>query len=118
MSEFARLIKHLREGRSLSNANVAQAGELLAGPEGSAETRAGRLRAVALPIDAETRGRTILGVCGTGGDRLNAFNISTAVALVCAGAGITVAKHGNRAITSLAGSAEGLEGLGVTIDFM
>jgi anthranilate phosphoribosyltransferase len=75
-----------------------------------------RARSVQPPIDAATRAGEILDVCGTGGDRLNTFNISTTVAIVAAAAGIRVAKHGNRAITSQAGSADVLEALGVRID--
>ncbi|MEQ2007372.1 MAG: anthranilate phosphoribosyltransferase [Limisphaerales bacterium] len=75
-----------------------------------------RDRSVPVPLDADTRSREILDVCGTGGDRLNTFNISTTVALVCAAAGVTVAKHGNRAITSQSGSADVLEALGVPVE--
>ncbi len=68
------------------------------------------------PLDIETRAREILDVCGTGGDKLNTFNISTTVAIVSAAAGVTVAKHGNRAITSQSGSADVLEELGVPVN--
>jgi len=75
-----------------------------------------RAMAIAPPIDRSLRDEAILDVCGTGGDHQNTFNISTTVALVLAASGVTVAKHGNRAITSKSGSADVLEALGIPVD--
>jgi anthranilate phosphoribosyltransferase len=76
-----------------------------------------REKSIRPPIDQNWRdGRELLDVVGTGGDHLSTFNISTTVAILCAAAGVAVAKHGNRAATSTVGSADVVETLGIRID--
>ncbi|TME55047.1 MAG: anthranilate phosphoribosyltransferase, partial [Chloroflexi bacterium] len=70
-------------------------------------------RAFATPIQVDGE---LLDTCGTGGDGLSTFNISTLAGIVAAASGAKVAKHGNRAASSLCGSADVLEQLGVKID--
>ena len=112
----------LEKSRSLLNGDMeeAQIKEFLIGLHEKGETadelvglvRAMREKAIALP---EIAGE-LVDVCGTGGDRSYSFNISTLTAFVLAGSGMTVAKHGNRSVSSKTGSSDVLEALGIAVD--
>ena len=127
------LLAHVAAGRSLSeaeaeaafdiimsgNATPSQMGAFLMALRVRGETvdeitgAARMMRAKAVAIDAPPG---TIDTCGTGGDGSGSFNISTASALVVAGCGVPVAKHGNRALSSKSGSADVLTALGVNID--
>ncbi len=135
MRVLQELIQHVADGKHLSENQVCTAltalmyeniepvekAEFLTALAKKGETteeitvfaRELRERATEVALDEETRKGEVLDVCGTGGDKLNTFNISTTVAILCAAAGVKVAKHGNRAITSKAGSADVLQALGI-----
>lgn len=129
-------LRRLTEGGSLSRDEAAQAmttimegtatpaqiGALLAALRVKGETTeeitgfARVMRERSLRV--HTRRQPLLDTCGTGGDTVKTFNISTATAFVAAAAGIAVAKHGNRSVTSKCGSADVLESLGVRLDLL
>ncbi len=133
MTELKGLIGQVAAGKTLSeaeaerafdiimsgNATPAQMGAFLMGLRVRGETveeitgAARVMRAKALPIEAPPGA---IDTCGTGGDGAGTWNISTAAALVAAAAGVPVAKHGNRALSSKSGAADVLAALGVNID--
>ncbi|HEX6316435.1 MAG TPA: anthranilate phosphoribosyltransferase [Gemmatimonadaceae bacterium] len=102
-------------------ASAAQVGALLMALRVKGETAqevagaARALRGAMVPIEAEEH-ENLVDTCGTGGGAVTTFNISTAAALLAAGAGVRIAKHGNRSFTSRSGSADVLEALGVPLD--
>ena len=132
------LTQQLLSGKPLDEAQVADAVQALTREEVAVEEKADFLTALATkgetveeiaafarllrdksirpPLDVALRNQEILDVVGTGGDKLRTINISSTAALLCAAAGVTVAKHGNRAVTSKSGSADVLEACGVPID--
>jgi len=132
------LTDDLKKGRELDPAQINRAAEALLDDTISDEIRAAFLsalsdkgetaaeiagfaaafldRAVVPGINREKIAKPLLDVCGTGGDKLNLFNVSTTSVFLLAANGVAVAKHGNRGITSKSGGADVLEALGIRID--
>src|SRR5207249_754789 len=130
------LIEKIRAGNNLSAFDVQEAAAFLLSDSIEAKTKADFLTALhdkgesaseiasfvrvllerAVPLEIEEVDGPIVDVCGTGGDGIDLFNVSTAITFVLAAGGATVVKHGNRGVTSRSGSADVLEALGVAID--
>jgi len=114
--EIGRVIEEIMRGQALSSqiasflTALRMKGETIEEITGAAEV----MRKFVTKISV--RKRLILDTCGTGGDGFGTFNISTISAFVVCGAGVTVAKHGNRSVTSKCGSADLLEALGVNLN--
>ena len=119
-AEAEALMEELLGGRLETPAIVRLLTALNARPyravELAAFARVMRRHAARVFAEGETPPANMVDTCGTGGDGTQTFNISTAAAIVAAAAGAHVAKHGNRAASSLSGSADVLEALGVRID--
>ena len=109
-------IKEIMSGRASDSLIAAFLTALRMKSETTAEVAgcAQAMREMSTKIN--TKHKSVIDTCGTGGDGLGTFNISTASAIVAAAAGVIVAKHGNRAISSKCGSADVLKALGVKIE--
>jgi anthranilate phosphoribosyltransferase len=113
-------MEEILSGRSNDEAIVALLTVLRAKGETVGElvgfARAMRRHVTPIFADGSRPDEILVDTCGTGGDSSGTFNISTAAAFVAAGAGVRVAKHGNRSISSKCGSADVLEALGVSLE--
>ncbi len=115
-AEMSQMISEIFSG-DITDAQIGAFMGALATKGETFEELAGAARAMRKKsVRIETMGTDVVDTCGTGGDGANTFNISTTTAFVVAGCGITVAKHGNRSVSSQCGSADLLEALGVNID--
>ncbi|MBU0991494.1 MAG: anthranilate phosphoribosyltransferase [Proteobacteria bacterium] len=114
--EMAAMINDIFSG----NTTDAQIGAMMAALATKGETfeeLAGAAKAMRKKaVRIQTASGTVVDTCGTGGDGANTFNISTTTAFVVAGCDVTVAKHGNRSVSSKCGSADVLEALGIKLD--
>lgn len=132
------LLSQLRSGQALTESGTATMAALLLDPAVDPVEKAGLLRALSAkgetaeeiaafvriflthavrpPLDLTALDRPAIDVCGTGGDKLDLFNVSTASMFLLAASGVAVVKHGNRGITSKSGGADVLEALGIRID--
>lgn len=114
--EMAQMIMDIFSG-AISDAQIGAFMGALATKGETFEELAGAARAMRKKAHRiQTAAATVIDTCGTGGDGAKTFNISTTTSFVVAGCGVTVAKHGNRSISSQCGSADLLEELGVKID--
>lgn len=114
--EMAQMIMDIFSG-AISDAQIGAFMGALATKGETFEELAGAARAMRKKAyRIQTSAATVIDTCGTGGDGAKTFNISTTTSFVVAGCGVTVAKHGNRSISSQCGSADLLEELGVKID--
>ncbi|RMA96120.1 anthranilate phosphoribosyltransferase [Hydrogenothermus marinus] len=135
MEEIKKLIKKITEFKDLEEEEVrflfnslmegrltdAQIGAVLTGLKMKGETikeiteaaKVMREKAVKVPVKDKSK---LIDTCGTGGDKVDTFNVSTITAFVIAGAGAKVAKHGNRSVSSKCGSADIMQALGVNIE--
>ena len=132
------LERHLQDGQHLNAAQVREAAAFLLDPSPDATRKAALLRAsrarakrpgeiaafvneflqhaITPPLDLRSLSGPVLDVVGTGGDKLNLFNVSTTSMFILAAGGVCIVKHGNRGITGKSGGADVLEALGAKID--